>query len=122
MLFIIGRDFKSVFFILSKVSKFRFSGLKSLISFDLKSPLMNINSIDVFTSRPETIFGCTFLGISSNHDIVKNLEKSNELKAFLEKVDSLGSSRENIEKAPKEGYFTGLYALHPYEKGTKLYS
>ncbi len=71
----------------------------------------------VFTTRPDTIFGVTFMVISSQHPhlfdlVTKKHEK--EVRTFLGKIKS--TSEEDIEKLEKEGVFTGSYAINPLTK------
>jgi len=68
----------------------------------------------VFTTRPDTLYGVTFLVISAQHpklmDLV-TLEQENKIKKFTKKLNSV--SVEDIDKLEKEGIFTGSYAIHP---------
>ena len=68
----------------------------------------------IFTTRPDTLFGVTFLVISAQHprlfDIVTK-DKKKEVKSFVKKIKS--TKQEDIDKLDKEGVFTGSYAEHP---------
>jgi len=71
-------------------------------------------TIEVFSTRPETIFGAAFVGIAYNHPLVKNLVNlTSEITTFIDKCSSLNTAAA-VEKAEKEGIFTGLYAIHPF--------
>ena len=71
--------------------------------------------IRVFTTRPDTIFGATFLAISTNHKLAINLSKKNsDLKNFIEECKNL-----NPEKS-KKGFNIGLSVNHPFIKNKKL--
>ncbi len=75
---------------------------------------INGKNWSIFTTRPDTIFGVTFMVISLQHHnlfdlVTKKHEK--EVKAFLGKIKS--TSEEDIEKLEKEGVFTGSYATNP---------
>ncbi len=71
--------------------------------------------IEVFTTRPDTLFGASFLALSPQHPLSAALaEHSPELASFLEECASLGTSEAAIEQAPKLGFDTGLEVLHPY--------
>ncbi len=78
--------------------------------------IFNINgkSWPVFTTRPDTIFGVTFMVISAQHqdlmDIV-NIEERESVISFVSKIKS--SKQKDIDKMEKEGVFTGSYAKHP---------
>jgi leucyl-tRNA synthetase len=72
--------------------------------------------IPVFTTRPDTLRGASFVAVSADHPIVKTLNQGDsKLREFLERVDKLGTSEEELQKADKIGYETGLYVHHPVE-------
>jgi len=70
-------------------------------------------SIRVFTTRPETIFGCTFIAISPEHPVALKLATS-EYYFFVEKYIKSSLSGEEVNE--KTGVFTGSYAIHPITK------
>ena len=71
--------------------------------------------IEVFTTRPDTIFGATFVALSPGHPISKKLaEKDEKIKAFLESVKSGPTTTEAIEKQEKLGIDTGITVDHPF--------
>jgi leucyl-tRNA synthetase len=77
--------------------------------------------IEVFTTRPDTIFGASFCAISANHPLAEELAaKDTKLKVFIEKCNQLGTATEAIEKAEKEGHDTGLKIIHPFISGLEL--
>ncbi len=68
----------------------------------------------VFTTRPDTIYGVTFMVISAQHPRLMELvtkEQKPEVEKFLKKLTSV--SQEEIEQLEKEGVFTGSYAINP---------
>lgn len=70
--------------------------------------------LPIFTTRPDTIFGVTFLVISAKHPELTNFvtkEQKKEVEKFLKKVKS--NKQEDIDKLQKEGVFTGSYAKNP---------
>ncbi len=70
--------------------------------------------IKVYSTRPETLFGATFLALSVNHPLTVELAKSNlEIDNFIKSVQSLGTIEENINKEDKKGLDTGLIAINP---------
>jgi len=72
-------------------------------------------NISVYTTRPDTLFGMSFLAIAANHPLSLELaEKDAELAAFIKECEGLGTSEESIEKAEKKGYDTGLRVTHPF--------
>ncbi len=71
--------------------------------------------ITIFTTRPDTIYGATFLAVSSEHEIVdKDLKNKEGLKKFIKNCQNLNSDK------VKKGFDTGLFANHPFIKGKKL--
>lgn len=72
--------------------------------------------IEVFTTRPDTLFGASFLALSPHHPITAALAKDNPaLVDFIAECDSLGTSEEAIETAEKRGFDTGLRVQHPFD-------
>ena len=87
-----------------------------------KSKGLNINFVSensseiftAFTTRPDTIFGATYIAISVNHDLASNLSKKDEkIKNFVTKYQKQKVSEETSAKVEKDGVFTGKYCLHP---------
>lgn len=67
-----------------------------------------------FTTRIETIYGVTFIAISYNHAIAKELSKSiKDINKFIEKCKSSSLSEANLSNIEKEGINTGLFAINP---------
>ncbi len=77
--------------------------------------------ITVFTTRPDTLYGASFVAISPDHSLsIKLAEKDGILKQFIDECKKTASDTESIEKAEKRGRFTGLYAKHPVVNGESL--
>ena len=77
--------------------------------------------INVFTTRPDTIFGSTFLAISPNHPLaLKISEEDAAALAFLKFCENQSNSEIEIEKGDKFGYETKLTVDHPFIKNKKL--
>ncbi len=77
--------------------------------------------VEVFTTRPDTIFGASFIGISPGHPLAQALAKNDpELAAFIEDCRKIGTAQEEIDRAEKKGYATGVLAAHPFRSTTKL--
>ncbi|MGO9174506.1 MAG: leucine--tRNA ligase [Rhodomicrobium sp.] len=92
--------------------RFRLSGEKLPAGFP---------EVEVFTTRPDTIFGASFIGISPEHPLAQALAKSDpELQAFIEECRRIGTAQEEIDRAEKRGYATGVVAAHPFRSTTKL--
>ncbi len=72
---------------------------------EIKFKVAEINkSIDVFTTRPDTIFGASFLAISIDHPFCKNFENEKNFQIFKEKCLKVGTTEEAIANAEKEGF------------------
>jgi leucyl-tRNA synthetase len=77
--------------------------------------------IDVFTTRPDTLFGASFVAISPNHPLTAELSAQNpELASFVAECNRLGTSEAAIETAEKLGFETGLKVAHPFDAGRVL--
>jgi leucyl-tRNA synthetase len=78
-------------------------------------------SLEVFTTRPDTLFGASFCAISPDHAIAQDLAKSNKAIAdFIAECKRLGTTAAAIESAEKMGFDTGLRAKHPFIAGHTL--
>ncbi|MBK1794990.1 leucine--tRNA ligase [Devosia sp. WQ 349] len=78
-------------------------------------------SVEVFTTRPDTIFGASFLALSPDHPLTAELAKSSpELTEFVAEFRRQGTATETLEKAEKKGVFTGLHVKHPVVEGATL--
>src|SRR5262245_8997024 len=76
------------------------------------------DAIEVFTTRPDTLFGASFLALSPHHPFTERLAKDEpKLAAFVAECDRLGTSEAAIEAAEKIGFDTGLRAKHPFVAG-----
>ncbi|MGD2133518.1 MAG: leucine--tRNA ligase [Maricaulaceae bacterium] len=79
------------------------------------------DSIRVFTTRPDTLFGASFLALAPDHPITKALgETMPEVKAFAAACAHLGTSEEAIEKAEKNGVPLGFSVAHPFDPNWKI--
>ncbi len=78
-------------------------------------------AIDVYTTRPDTLNGASFVGISPDHPIAKALEAENaEVAAFVAECRKGGTTEEAIETAPKLGMDTGIRVKHPLHADQEL--
>lgn len=78
-------------------------------------------SIEVYTTRPDTLMGASFVGISPDHPISKALEAENpEIAAQLVEMRKGGTTAEAIETAEKLGYDTGIRVKHPLNPDWEL--
>ena len=77
-----------------------------------------LQTLDVFTTRHDTIFGASFMAISPEHPLATHLaQKNKELAEFIEECRKIGTSEEALAKAEKKGFDTGLVAVHPFKAG-----
>jgi leucyl-tRNA synthetase len=77
--------------------------------------------IEVFTTRPDTIFGASFIGISAGHKIAEELGKNNpEAQKFVAECLRETATQEAIDKAEKKGFDTGLKVKHPFDDNKLL--
>jgi len=90
-------------------------------SFDLTTPVDGHDQIEVYTTRPDTLMGASFVGISPDHPIAKALEATNpDIAAFNITARQGGTTEEAIETAPKLGFDTGLRVKHPLNPDWEL--
>ena len=84
------------------------------IKFPVTQKYNGFSEIKVFTTRPDTLLGASFIGISPDHPLSKDLEKSNkDVLSFNAKCRHLGTSQQDMDKAEKIGFDTGLTVSHP---------
>ncbi|WP_120634130.1 leucine--tRNA ligase [Ruegeria sp. EL01] len=77
--------------------------------------------ISVYTTRPDTLLGASFVGISPDHPIAKQLEAENaEIAEFVGECRKIGTTEEAVETAEKLGYDTGIRVKHPLDPNWEL--
>jgi len=77
--------------------------------------------LEIFTTRPDTLFGASFCAVAANHPIALDLAKDDPaLAEFIAECNRMGTSEVLIETAEKRGYDTGLRARHPFVDGLEL--
>ncbi len=76
--------------------------------------------IKVFTTRPDTIFGASFIALSPDHPLNKNFENLNEFQNFKRECDKTGTTEEALANAEKLGFTTDIFVEHPFIKNKKL--
>ena len=78
-------------------------------------------AIDVYTTRPDTLLGASFIGISPDHSLARKLAEDNpEVENFRRACQKGGATEEALEKAEKLGLDTGLSARHPLDPNWEL--
>ena len=80
----------------------------------------NINSISCFTTRPDTLFGMSFLALSVDHPLSKFYENDKKFKEFKKQCSTTGTTEESIANAEKIGFKTDLSAVNPLDKNLKV--
>ena len=89
--------------------------------FALDTPVDGQDGFEVFTTRPDTIFGASFAGIAADHPIAQALAKDNPaLQDFIAECKRTGTAAADVETAEKKGFDTGLSVIHPFDPAWKL--
>jgi leucyl-tRNA synthetase len=79
------------------------------------------HAIEVFTTRPDTLFGASFVALAHDHPMVKQAAIENaDVAAFITRAQQLGTSEADIEKAEKFGVDLGLRVKHPFDPSWEL--
>jgi len=77
-------------------------------------------TINVFTTRPDTIFGASFIALSADHPLNEKFKNTDDFKKFKEQSDKTGTTEEALANAEKLGFNTDLFAKHPFIPNKKL--
>ena len=80
----------------------------------------NIDEIKCFTTRPDTLFGMSFVALSVDHPLSKFYENDKEFTNFKKKCSETGTTEESIAVAEKIGFKTDLVAINPLNEGVKV--
>src|SRR5260221_1395829 len=79
------------------------------------------DKLEVFTTRPDTLFGAAFCAISPNHPLATELAaRDPKLAEFIAECNRMGTSEADLEAGEKKGYDTGVTAQHPFVPGWEL--
>jgi leucyl-tRNA synthetase len=79
------------------------------------------DGVEVYTTRPDTLYGASFIGVAPDHPLALSLaERRPEISEFIAEARRGGASEAEIEAAEKRGVPTGLYVEHPFEPGRRL--
>ena len=79
-----------------------------------------IESIKCYTTRPDTLFGFSFLALSVDHPLAKYYEEDKEFQKFREECSKTGTTEESIASAEKLGFKTDMIAINPLDKNMKV--
>ena len=83
--------------------------------FEVKNTDFKNEKLEVYSTRPDTIYGATFCCLAPEHPLSEKMAETDaEARAFIEECQGMGTAEEAIEKAEKKGYRTPYVALHPF--------
>jgi leucyl-tRNA synthetase len=84
------------------------------VGVEITFQVINNEPITLFTTRPDTIYGVTYIAIAPQHPLAKQAaENQPELKSFLDECKNIKVAEAELATMPKKGVATGLYAIHP---------
>ena len=89
------------------------------VKFEIESE-KPIESIKCYTTRPDTLFGFSFLALSVDHPLAKYYEEDKEFQKFREECSKTGTTEESIASAEKLGFKTDMIAINPLDKNMKV--
>lgn len=90
-------------------------GLQMRFDIESNDSALDWSELEVYTTRPDTLYGMGFAAISPEHPLAKALAGTVDgLPAFIDECRKLGTSEEALEKAEKRGFDTGLRVKHPF--------
>jgi leucyl-tRNA synthetase len=79
------------------------------------------SELKIFTTRPDTLFGAKFMAIAADHPLAQAAAAKNpKLAEFIADVKRIGTAQEIIDTAEKQGFDTGIRAIHPFDENWKL--
>ena len=93
------------------------------LQFDFKTTgaPKGFENLEVYTTRPDTLFGASFAAISCDHPLAKELEKTNaNIANFNLECRQIGTTQEALETAEKKGYNTGITVTHPFNDAWEM--
>ncbi|RIJ17883.1 leucine--tRNA ligase [Henriciella mobilis] len=99
----------------------RSEGLQMRFLFEGGAPDGFEEGIEIFTTRPDTLFGASFVALSPDHPLTLQLATNDSrIESFRKDAARIGTSEEAIEKAEKVGIDTGLRVAHPFDPAVTL--
>tara|TARA_R110001606_G_scaffold359994_6_gene512198 strand:- start:36219 stop:38780 length:2562 start_codon:yes stop_codon:yes gene_type:complete len=94
----------------------RSKGLQMTFAWAGAAPAAAPDGLEIYTTRPDTLFGASFMGIAPDHPIARALAETDpRVAAFVAECRKGGASQADIEQAEKIGWDTGLKVLHPFD-------
>src|SRR6187397_1311557 len=99
----------------------RSEGLLVRFALDPKTVPGGETELEIFTTRPDTLFGARFMAIAPDHPLAQAAAKNNgKLAAFIDQCKHMGTAQAEIDTAEKLGFDTGIRALHPFDANWEL--
>jgi leucyl-tRNA synthetase len=99
----------------------RSEGLLVRFALDAATTPAGETELKIFTTRPDTLFGAKFMAISADHPLAQAAAQKNpKLAEFIADIKRIGTAQEIIDTAEKQGFDTGIKAIHPFDPGWKL--
>ncbi|MDP1911550.1 MAG: leucine--tRNA ligase, partial [Hyphomicrobium sp.] len=99
----------------------RSDGLTVRFALDKKTAPKGQSEVEVYTTRPDTLFGAAFIALAPDHPLAHAAAENNpQLAAFCEECRHMGTSVAELETAEKQGFDTGIRAVHPFDKDWTL--
>src|SRR4051812_15681444 len=99
----------------------RSEGLLVRFALDPKTTPNQETELEIFTTRPDTLFGAKFMAIAPDHPLAQTAAKSNpKLQAFIDECKKIGTAQAEIDTAEKLGFDTGIRAVHPFDPAWQL--
>jgi leucyl-tRNA synthetase len=96
-------------------------GLLIRWALDEKTAPKDQTELEVYTTRPDTIFGASFMAVAADHPLALAAAKDNpELQEFIEECRRMGTSVAALETAEKKGFNTGIHVKHPFDDNWTL--
>ncbi|MBU4039068.1 MAG: leucine--tRNA ligase, partial [Alphaproteobacteria bacterium] len=94
----------------------RSKGLQMTWKWAGDAPVAAPEGLEIYTTRPDTLFGASFMGIAADHPVARELAGSDPAAAaFVAECRKGGSTQAEIEQAEKIGFDTGLKVIHPFD-------
>src|SRR6201993_3809688 len=99
----------------------RSEGLRINFRIEPKPSPAGETELRIFTTRADTLFGAKFMAISADHPLAQAAAaKDPKLAAFIAEIKRIGTAQEIIDTAEKQGFDTGIKAIHPFDPNWKL--
>ena len=100
-----------------KTMQHNWIGRSEGLEFSFEIPALN-DTVAVYTTRPDTAYGVTFMALAAEHPLIKkiceNNTKADEINTFCERVRNQSEIERTSSESEKEGVFTGVYCINPF--------